>query len=124
ARLVSVVGRRHVGTFVHPAMPGGGDARGFRLAVVDHPAPVAGFRPVIGVAELVRADELARPPGPEAGAERLPVPPGEELQEELLHERSGRDREIRVSGLSSPAPPVQPIRMSWRRTSASPPPFP
>ena len=89
ARLVGIVGRRNIGAVVHPAVPGGRDARGFRLAVVDDPAAVAVLLPVIAVAELVAADEFARPPGPEAGAECRAVPPGEKLQQELLHGHSG-----------------------------------
>ena len=82
-RLVGVLGRRDVGALVHPAVPAGRDARGLCLAVVDDPAPVALLLAVIAVAEFVVADELAGPPGPEARAERLPVPPGEELQQKI-----------------------------------------
>ena len=62
--------------------------RGFGIAVVDDPAARAVLLPIVAVAGFVLADELAGPPGPEAGAERLAVPPGEELQEKGLHRRS------------------------------------
>ena len=75
---------------VQPAVPAGRRHRGFREAVVDHPAPLeaqrridlAAARAVIGVAELVVADQLAVAAGVEQRVERRAVPPGEESQEE------------------------------------------
>src|SRR6185369_8279437 len=69
------------------------DGRGLGIAVVDHPAPLeperlvdlAALGAVVRIAVLVRPHVLAIEPGPQLGAERLPVPPGEEAQEECLH---------------------------------------
>src|SRR5271165_5142097 len=93
AQLVAVLGRRGVDGVMHPAMPSRRDAACLGKAVVDHPAPLemqrgidlAAAAPVVAVALLVLADQLAEPIGPELGAEGLAIPPGEEFEQELFH---------------------------------------
>ena len=64
---------------------------------------------VIGVAELVVADELAEPAGVEEGVERRPVPPGEEFEQEILEFHRGGVVEGREAGrtMAMRAAPVQ-----------------
>ena len=89
ARLVVFLRRRGVGAIMHPAVPAGGNLGGFGVAIIDDPTlrlTPAGHRAfVIDIAELVFADTLAVTPGEEAGPHGLTVPPGEDLQEKLLH---------------------------------------
>jgi len=62
-----------------------------------HPAARAAFgiraALIIDIALLVAAHLGATAPGMKAGAERLPVPPGEKLQQEFLH-RIPRDKRV------------------------------
>src|SRR5262249_54307346 len=82
----------HVDGVVQPAVPGWRHGRGFRGAVVDHPAPLevqrrvdlAALGAVVAVAELVLAHELAEAPSPQLRAEGLAIPPGEEAQQKGL----------------------------------------
>src|SRR5690606_29694511 len=80
-----VVDQRLVMGVVQPAVPVRRHPGGLHQAVVDHPAPPAAPLAIVAVAELVLADELALPPRVHPGAERLAVPPGEDLQQKLLH---------------------------------------
>src|SRR5690348_252095 len=85
ARLVFVLGRRHVDRVMYPAVPGRRNPACFGGAVIDHPSPLEMQRridrtalgAVVTVALLVLAHQLAKPPGPQLGAEGLAVPPGE-----------------------------------------------
>src|SRR5262245_9634307 len=99
---------------MQPAVPGRRHGRGLGDAVVDHPPPLefqrwidlATFGPVVAIAELVLADELAIEPGPQLGAEGLAVPPGEEAQEKRFHRgvvcvRAGAARSCHRDGMKS-----------------------
>src|ERR1043166_9380559 len=88
-----VPGRWYVDGMVQPAVPRRRHGRGFRGAVVDHPAPfeaetlvdLATLGPEVAVAEFVIAHVLAVEPGPELGPERLALPPSEEAGEKRFH---------------------------------------
>src|SRR6266571_3693364 len=90
--LHNLLGRRHVDGVMQPPMPARRHLRGLRIAVVDHPAALeperrvdlAAAGSVIAIAELVGPDRFAIGPGPQLGAERDAVPPGEEAQQEGL----------------------------------------
>src|SRR5690606_1271088 len=88
-RRIILLGGWRIHLVVQPSMPAWRHHGGFRIAVIDHPAPGAAFRIraalIVDIAELVLADALALAPGVKARAERLAVPPGKELQQEFLH---------------------------------------
>ncbi len=87
ARRLSTRGRL-IDRVMHPAVPRGPITRGFRVSVVDHPAPLkaevgidlTAFGPVVVVPEFVRRRRTRRKARSELGSERLPVPPGEDFQ--------------------------------------------
>src|SRR6202158_4267586 len=93
ARLVVLLGRRHVDGVVQPAVPRRRHARGLGDAAIDHPAPLeaearidlAAARAVVAVAEFVLADELAVEPSPQLRTEGLAVPPGEKAEPKRFH---------------------------------------
>src|SRR6478736_5149355 len=95
ARLIAFLGRRDVDGVVQPAVPAGRDLGSLGLALVDHPAALDAERlvlhpacgAVIDIAELVLAHLFAEAPGVEARADGLAVPPGEDLQQPVLHRR-------------------------------------
>src|SRR6202030_1253594 len=53
----------------------------------EHRIDLAAAGPVIAVAEFVGPDELAIGPGPQLGAERRGIPPGEDAQQKGLDHR-------------------------------------
>src|SRR5882757_3749493 len=85
---------------VKPAVPCRGHHRGFRNTMIDHPAPfeseawinLAAFGAVISVAQFVDAHVFAIAMRPQLGAKRLAVPPGKELEKEVLHARNPVER--------------------------------
>src|SRR5262245_40024464 len=92
---VAFLRRRRVDGVMQPAMPGWRHGGRFRIAVIDHPAPLEPERlvdlavagPIVPVSELVLTDELAVHPGPELGPESLRIPPREQLEQETFHRR-------------------------------------
>ena len=81
-------------TMASPKRPGSRrDTGRLGQTVIDHPAPLemqrridlAAARPVVAVALLVFAEQLAEPVGPELGAKGLAIPPGEDFEQELFH---------------------------------------
>jgi len=80
--LIVFVRGRFVGDEVNPGMPLGWDLRGLRDRLVDDPAARAVPLLVVDIAEPVLADTLALPPGVEPRAQRVAVPPREQVAEE------------------------------------------
>ena len=82
------MGRRHVGSVVHPAMPARRYGRRLGIAVIHHPAALLdrlgkrGLGAVVLVAELIGADIVSLPPRVKPCVQRLAVPPREELLQE------------------------------------------
>ena len=110
ARLVALGRGRRIHLVVQPAVPAGRNRGCLGIALIDDPAPRAAFRIraalVIDIAELVFADALAVAPGVKARSDRLSIPPGENLQQELHRHRplpaDGRQPDINIS------PPLMP----------------
>src|ERR1700756_448725 len=126
ARLVILLGRRHVHHMVQPAVPAWRNAGRFGEPVIDHPAPLevqrrvdlAAFGAVIAIALRVLPDQLAEPVGPELRAKGLAVPPGEELQEKLLH--AACRLMLRFTGRDAIGPRKCPARRDSRAQSNPP----
>src|SRR5262249_36597430 len=93
AWLVAFLCRWRVDCVVEPAMPGRRHTGGLRITVIGDPAPLEAERlvdlaadgPIVAIAELILADRFAVHPGPELGTERLRIPPGEQLEQEIFH---------------------------------------
>src|SRR6476469_6140425 len=109
ARLIALFARRDVDGVMQPAVPGRRHARCFRIAVIDHPAPLEAERRIdlappgteITVALFVHANQFAEPPGPQLRAKSLAVPPCEQFEQKELHRR-GRF-EGRMAAVMPPA---------------------
>src|SRR5271166_3377239 len=92
-RLIVFRGRGRIDGVMQPAVPAGRRHRGLGEAVVDDPAPLEAKRwvdlaapaAIIGVAELIVANQLAVKAGVEQRVEGRAVPPGEPAQEKLFH---------------------------------------
>ena len=65
-------------------MPACGNTARLGIAVVNHPT-LSGCALVVNVTLSILADLLPFAPGKEARAERLAIPPGEELQKKVFH---------------------------------------
>src|SRR5271166_6716517 len=91
--LIVFRGRGRIDGVMQPAVPAGRRHRGLGEAVVDDPAPLEAKRwvdlaapaAIIGVAELIVANQLAVKAGVEQRVEGRAVPPGEPAQEKLFH---------------------------------------
>src|SRR5262245_32125918 len=118
ARGVVLLRRRHIDHVLDPAVPFRRNARGFGIAVIDHPAPFEAQRrvdrpalgAVVAVALIVGADQFAEAPGPQLRAKSLAAPPGEEFQQKLFHPisaavRRGLSRDA-IGWLNCPAAPT------------------
>src|SRR5690606_11271609 len=85
------LGRRLIEGVAQPAVPVGRHLGSLSVAVIDHPAALATViagrvpRLIIAIAELVRAHQLAALGDSEQGADGRPVPPGENLSQQLQH---------------------------------------
>src|SRR5262245_21234834 len=87
--------RREIDGVMKPPVPSRRDCRRFRNPVVDHPAPLeaeaaidlAALGAVVLVPEFVFTYVFAIEARPQLCAERLAIPPGKELEKEVLHVR-------------------------------------
>ncbi len=92
ARLVIFLAWRCINAVMHPAMPTRRNCACFCIAIENDPTTCATFRVlatlIVDIAELVFAYALALAPRMKAGAERLAIPPCEDLYKKFLHDLS------------------------------------